>query len=721
MPYDPSQKLIIKAEIRIDGVWTDITVRSRSAGNVWIKHAQSDGANRPETSRMRGRIGNNDGHLTEGNPMSPWYPHIGRGTAIRLSLAGILPADAGRFAGEIDYMEAVYPGGPSSAMDIEAIGTWGVLEQDDEDLRSAMFRSMTGVSAAGYTPHEYWPMEDGSSSTQLASGVSGRPAIIPAGEIQYAVDGPDGSSPLARLGTGFSASIPITSYTDVGHWGFVFALQVPAEPAATTVLLDVPVAGGTAARFKCEIVPGSPAEVWWRAYDSAGSLIPFQGQRITLDGTGSFPSEAQFFEQWWLITLTSAQDGANNNVRIGWCDSTGEINGASGIGTAATHSPLTGTAQINIDANLDGVGLGHFTVYTSSEFDPVFAFAELGPALGGWVDEWVQTRIDRLCREQGITVTRVGSSTKEMGPQRPGNKITDLLAECQEVDQGLWSDSRTDIGLVYRCLATLYTQDPQVAIQKGSLTKDTRPVWDYQQIRNDWTSTRRGGSSATQSDEDNVTLIRRRRKGSSPGLNVANDGLLDDHAGWAVNTHTAPGPRYPLFGINLRNKDGATLADAVLDMDPGDRMTAAAAAFPSQHPPGGADQMVIGWQEELDVDFWEFRPNCVPYAPYLVGVYGTDDQNSRYDSDASTLAASYDADDTSFSVATEADHALWEVGSGAGFAYDIDVAGIRITVTAVSGATSPQTFTVTRSVDGYDKALASGEPVRLWEPARYGR
>jgi len=32
---------------------------------------------------------------------------------------------------------------------------------------------------------------------------------------------------------------------------------------------------------------------------------------------------------------------------------------------------------------------------------------------------------------------------------------------------------------------------------------------------------------------------------------------------------------------------------------------------------------------------------------------------------------------------------------------------------------NPQRFTVTRSADGHDKALAAGEQVRLWSPARY--
>ena len=51
--------------------------------------------------------------------------------------------------------------------------------------------------------------------------------------------------------------------------------------------------------------------------------------------------------------------------------------------------------------------------------------------------------------------------------------------------------------------------------------------------------------------------------------------------------------------------------------------------------------------------------------------------------------------------------------------FDILVGGEQMTVTAVAGAASPQTFTVTRSVNGVVKAHASGEAVTLYSPIRY--
>jgi len=49
--------------------------------------------------------------------------------------------------------------------------------------------------------------------------------------------------------------------------------------------------------------------------------------------------------------------------------------------------------------------------------------------------------------------------------------------------------------------------------------------------------------------------------------------------------------------------------------------------------------------------------------------------------------------------------------------YDIIIGGERMTVTAVNGATSPQVFTVVRSVNGIVKGHASGAEVALFHPA----
>ncbi len=66
--------------------------------------------------------------------------------------------------------------------------------------------------------------------------------------------------------------------------------------------------------------------------------------------------------------------------------------------------------------------------------------------------------------------------------------------------------------------------------------------------------------------------------------------------------------------------------------------------------------------------------------------------------------------ETSFTVAIASGH-LWTT-SAAQFPFDIIVGGERMTVTAISGASSPQTFTVTRSVNGVQKSHLAGVAVK---------
>jgi hypothetical protein len=51
--------------------------------------------------------------------------------------------------------------------------------------------------------------------------------------------------------------------------------------------------------------------------------------------------------------------------------------------------------------------------------------------------------------------------------------------------------------------------------------------------------------------------------------------------------------------------------------------------------------------------------------------------------------------------------------------FDVMCAGERMTVTDVSGTSSPQTFTVTRAVNGVSKTLPVGQPVTLFDQTVY--
>jgi len=102
-----------------------------------------------------------------------------------------------------------------------------------------------------------------------------------------------------------------------------------------------------------------------------------------------------------------------------------------------------------------------------------------------------------------------------------------------------------------------------------------------------------------------------------------------------------------------------------------------------------------------------------PASVQVVGIY--DDSRFRYHSDGSTISEDLTTTETDVSVAT-ASGPLWSHADGD---FDIVIGGERMTVTAISGTTSPQTFTVTRSVNGIVKEHSSGSTVDLFQPTIY--
>jgi len=97
------------------------------------------------------------------------------------------------------------------------------------------------------------------------------------------------------------------------------------------------------------------------------------------------------------------------------------------------------------------------------------------------------------------------------------------------------------------------------------------------------------------------------------------------------------------------------------------------------------------------------------------GPFNYDAAGDRYDTGGSTLAAAIDSSATSLSVATTVGP-VWTSADGS---FDIVIGGERMTVTAVAGGSSPQTFTVTRSVNLVTKAHAAGAAVELADPIVY--
>jgi hypothetical protein len=196
-------------------------------------------------------------------------------------------------------------------------------------------------------------------------------------------------------------------------------------------------------------------------------------------------------------------------------------------------------------------------------------------------------------------------------------------------------------------------------------------------------------------------------------LNLYTDSQTEDAAGWRLHLGTVDEARFPVIGVNLARAvyaASSTLSRSVEDLDVGDRFTIADP--PAWLPPDTISLLALGTIETLSNFTETIDVNCGPETPYgQVAIY--DDSASRYTSDGTVTAEALDTTETGVDVTT-ASGPVWSDADGD---FQVIVGGEVMTVTAISGATASQTFTVTRSVNGVVKSHSPGAEVRL-HPAR---
>jgi hypothetical protein len=407
------------------------------------------------------------------------------------------------------------------------------------------------------------------------------------------------------------------------------------------------------------------------------------------------------------IRWTAQQSGAD----VAWSVWVDAVLAQSGTETTSTLTAVTKVGFAS-EGSSAAIALGYATIWTTAA-----AVGDFTDAVMGHAGESAMDRLTRICLDEGVPFSGLpGFPTTAMGPELRDTFMANAL-DCETTDQGVLGED--NFGFTYIPRSARYRRPVGTAIDlstyrttAGTSSQVLSPIFDDQAFRNQWTVSRPdGGVEVTGADFSRVALPYE----DSATPNLETDAQLIDDFSWRLALSSVESMRWPNTPVDLAANP--TMIGDWLGMTPG-LSRIVRTGLPSRGPDGDIDELLDGTEHTIRRRAWTINYAASPAKIYNeIGVYGTD----GYDSADSTLAASYDDNDTSFSVATAAGHALWVTGSGApNFPFDIDVSGIRITVTAISGASSPQTFTVTRSVDGYDKALASGAQVSLWDPARYG-
>jgi hypothetical protein len=307
-----------------------------------------------------------------------------------------------------------------------------------------------------------------------------------------------------------------------------------------------------------------------------------------------------------------------------------------------------------------------------------------------------------------------------MGPQTP-RTFLENMDEAADADGGVLFEAKGYLGFTYRDRASKMSQLRVFILDydtPGHVGWPLAPVDDDQGVVNDVTVQRIGGSSARVELLEGALSVQPPPDGigrydQSFPLSLYADGQAPDRAAWILHLGTVDEARWPTIVTRL---EAVPLGiPAVAGLEVGDMIRLD--GLPSWVPPGPTDLILEGYTETLGPYSWEYVGNYSPASAWRAFVLD-DTTFGRVDSEGATLAGSLTTTATSVSVATATDHATWITTAfyPTEFPFDVIVGGEVMTVTAVVGAVSPQTFTLTRSVNGVVKAHSTGAQVRLAEP-----
>lgn len=579
-----------------------------------------------------------------------------------------------RFAGEIANFPPQWDvSGKDIYTKIEGAGLLRRLGQGQTPLKSTYLRGNQTISPAHVA---YWPVEDGTTATSIASGLGGQPMALSGGATQFAADSTfAGSAPIAKPNGGRWTSPPISTAA-TGQIQLMFLLSVPSAGETD---------GDTFAQIQMSGTAGF-CDVVYVAAGGGGFLYKFYDQSRTLIHTsGTLPMTVNAYPVMVSVQLTQSGSDITSVIAtldtngIGFVSGTDTVTGATiGAPRGVLISPYT---QIDVSA------IGHVAIRTS--ITSIFTLVNQMIAYAG---EASSTRIIRLGTENSLTVPYMGNAqvaSQAMGTQSR-SAMLDLMREAEAADVGSLHESRNIVGLLYRLRASLYNQNVALALDysAGHLAPPFLPVEDDQNLRNDCTVTRTGGSSAQAVQLTGRLAVTSPTSGAGVGRyvdaatqNLWKDLQVLDAAGWRLHLGTVDEARYPTITVNLAKlaKLSTQLWLDALGVNVDDRITIANPK--SLIAPDMITQLARGYTETFGGPEHEIRFNCAPESPFQLISIDTTGQAKLDDSD-SVLAAAVSSGATTLTVASPTNQA-WTTTAGS-WPIPLRIAGETVTATAVA-------------------------------------
>lgn len=573
-----------------------------------------------------------------------------------------------------------------------------------------------------YNANGWWTGEDGSSSnsSQASSAVSGSaPATLT--DITFAgfdstLAGSAGVMTCGSTGPTFVGTCNTVTATTETH--FIGFFQFPSIPLSAQTIFSVFSTDGTIKRWDLQV---TATTYTLNGYNSAGTLTI---NRPVGFGAGANPTD------WiaWHLQLTNS--AGTISVKHEWMSVTNHVAWADPgpityVGSNGTISQVVvqGIAAL---ANVKFCHLAASTQVGLIFYDGVNpTFAKIA---SGYAGETADARFIRVCTDQGIGYCVLGllGGSEAMGTQ-PIDTVMNVLYQCQEVDGGLITEARDRLNtLEYRTrtfllnqygLSLSYTVSKHLSGQFVSTPDDTN-------VKNDITLSRVNGGSARAVLTSGPRSILAPPNGigsvpDAPTINNYLDSRLPYLAQYILEVGTWPEARYKSVQIELSRTEFTGNAAVLLlaeKADLGDLITVT--DMPQYTTADAISLMMRGANEAINNFTWTLTFNTVPYGPYKVSELSTvTGEELRADAarDSSYVGQTQLAAATSTATSLTATTLSGPVitNTAGDLPFDMWQAGERITVTAVGGSTSPQTLTVTRSVNGVVKAVAANTPLAV--------
>jgi hypothetical protein len=525
--------------------------------------------------------------------------------------------------------------------------------------------------------------------------------------------------PLMAAYSGFDCSRPILTTRSTTELTGRVRSYTAVGGSQAFFLLNIPSAGGTNGQEIIAFNTNSLTNYWTVTYGTGGSLR-LRAYSDYDAGTVKYDSGAVAFlvdGKDLRVSLSISDSGGTVTAILATLEA-GQTVGAASTGTFSSIAGRFTGVTVSPRGVFPSMSIGHISIHST-----IRSIYDLRDELNAYSGETATDRIMRLCEESNIEF--VGTNTAMstvMGPQK-SLMFTDLIKECERSDGGILFEPRTCLGIGFIARGLIgasarglhYAGLSQFYLYYEELSDQLAPKFDDSLVVNDMTVTRTGGSSYQCTQYNGPMGITKVGQYDSSGeYSLATDDQCQRMAEWLVNIGTAPESRFPSIPVIARpapSDADPEFVSGVILIGIGDRLDIVTP--PTWVSYEDAKQLVVGMTERLDDYEHNLSIVTAPWSPWDVGAW----QAARYGTSTATLSTGINSTATSLSIASA--YPYWTVTAGF-LPIDIMIGGERMTVSAISGATSPQAFTATRSVNRVVKAHLAGAIVELADNQRYG-